>query len=51
MTAIKLSSGNVPDDDARADQEVCAFAPQGLLAELTHRCPFQCPYCSNPLEQ
>ena len=21
----------------------------GLLAELTHRCPLQCPYCSNPL--
>ena len=25
-------------------------APVGLLAELTHRCPLQCPYCSNPLE-
>jgi len=24
--------------------------PIGLLAELTHRCPLQCPYCSNPLE-
>ncbi len=23
--------------------------PLGLLAELTHRCPLQCPYCSNPL--
>ena len=23
--------------------------PIGLLAELTHRCPLQCPYCSNPL--
>jgi len=22
----------------------------GLLAELTHRCPLRCPYCSNPLE-
>ena len=21
-----------------------------MLAELTHRCPLQCPYCSNPLE-
>jgi PqqA peptide cyclase len=29
---------------------VCARAPVGLLAELTHRCPLQCPYCSNPLE-
>src|SRR5690606_25702668 len=25
-------------------------APVSLLAELTHRCPLQCPYCSNPLE-
>ena len=25
-------------------------APIGLLAELTHRCPLRCPYCSNPLD-
>ena len=25
-------------------------APLGMLAELTHRCPLACPYCSNPLE-
>jgi pyrroloquinoline quinone biosynthesis protein E len=24
-------------------------APLGLLAELTHRCPLACPYCSNPI--
>ncbi len=24
--------------------------PIGLLAELTHRCPLRCVYCSNPLE-
>jgi PqqA peptide cyclase len=24
--------------------------PVGLLAELTHRCPLGCPYCSNPLQ-
>jgi pyrroloquinoline quinone biosynthesis protein E len=23
--------------------------PLALLAELTHRCPLQCPYCSNPI--
>ncbi len=23
--------------------------PIGILAELTHRCPLQCPYCSNPV--
>ena len=26
-----------------------ASKPLGLLAELTHRCPLGCPYCSNPL--
>jgi PqqA peptide cyclase len=26
------------------------LAPLGLLAELTHRCPLRCPYCSNPVE-
>lgn len=25
-------------------------APYGLLAEVTHRCPLHCVYCSNPLE-
>src|SRR5215469_3486618 len=24
--------------------------PMAVLAELTHRCPLQCPYCSNPLK-
>ena len=23
--------------------------PMAMLAELTHRCPLRCPYCSNPL--
>ncbi|MFI9816254.1 pyrroloquinoline quinone biosynthesis protein PqqE [Saccharothrix variisporea] len=27
-----------------------AEPPFGLLAELTHRCPLRCGYCSNPLE-
>jgi pyrroloquinoline quinone biosynthesis protein E len=29
---------------------VPANVPTTLLAELTHRCPLHCPYCSNPLE-
>ena len=29
---------------------VPAPAPLGILAELTHRCPLKCPYCSNPME-
>ena len=24
--------------------------PLAVLAELTHRCPLHCVYCSNPLE-
>lgn len=27
-----------------------AELPTTLLAELTHRCPLHCPYCSNPIE-
>lgn len=27
-----------------------ATPPLWLLAELTYRCPLQCPYCSNPLD-
>ena len=33
-----------------AGDEAAIHAPLGLLAELTHRCPLGCPYCSNPLE-
>jgi PqqA peptide cyclase len=29
--------------------EAALHRPIGLLAELTHRCPLGCPYCSNPL--
>jgi len=39
-----------PIADAQSVAENCARAPVGLLAELTHRCPLQCPYCSNPVE-
>ncbi|TWT13741.1 pyrroloquinoline quinone biosynthesis protein PqqE [Reyranella sp. CPCC 100927] len=28
--------------------EVKVEPPLALLAELTHRCPLRCPYCSNP---
>lgn len=27
-----------------------AAPPLAMLAELTHRCPLSCPYCSNPME-
>jgi PqqA peptide cyclase len=39
-----------PARSSETDVSNCPRAPIGLLAELTHRCPLQCPYCSNPLE-
>jgi pyrroloquinoline quinone biosynthesis protein E len=30
--------------------EASLAAPLAILAELTHRCPLQCPYCSNPVD-
>ncbi|WP_102958708.1 pyrroloquinoline quinone biosynthesis protein PqqE [Mangrovicella endophytica] len=33
-----------------AAQPASPQPPIGLLAELTHRCPLRCAYCSNPLE-
>jgi PqqA peptide cyclase len=32
-----------------ASSSAALHSPLGLLAELTHRCPLGCPYCSNPL--
>lgn len=39
-----------PVATVEAEAPSCARAPVGMLCELTHRCPLQCPYCSNPLE-
>jgi len=52
-TAMPLGArqpGEEKKDSAEIDDTACARAPIGLLAELTHRCPLQCPYCSNPVE-
>ena len=38
------------DRPGHSADPACGRAPMGLLAELTHKCPLQCPYCSNPLE-
>src|SRR5688500_15305228 len=40
----------VKTQDADEVLQSCGRAPVGLLAELTHKCPLQCPYCSNPVE-
>lgn len=37
-------------DAVEASSPECVGPPLGILAELTYRCPLQCPYCSNPLE-
>jgi len=50
---LTLDAGEMRCESAPASEQadpMCARAPVGLLAELTHRCPLQCPYCSNPLE-
>ena len=39
-----------PIRSTEAGASACLRPPLGLLVELTHRCPLQCPYCSNPLE-
>ncbi len=50
---VTMDAGEMRCDSVTAPEPMdiaCARAPIGLLAELTHRCPLQCPYCSNPLE-
>ncbi|WP_099864193.1 pyrroloquinoline quinone biosynthesis protein PqqE [Pararhizobium haloflavum] len=37
-------------DRPESTRIVKAPPPMAMLAELTHRCPLACPYCSNPLE-
>lgn len=37
-------------DAARANAPTDIGLPLWLLAEVTYRCPLQCPYCSNPLD-
>ena len=33
-----------------SDKDKSIGMPISMLCELTHRCPLQCPYCSNPME-
>src|SRR5579871_1889631 len=41
------ANGHAPRRNGASPQAL--HNPLGLLAELTHRCPLGCPYCSNPL--
>lgn len=36
--------------DPALHRDIAIPPPIAMLAELTHRCPLACPYCSNPLE-
>ena len=49
---MAMGAGELSEEKGSAEiaDEACARAPIGLLAELTHRCPLQCPYCSNPVD-
>jgi pyrroloquinoline quinone biosynthesis protein E len=51
-TPVVAAPHGAPVDLAPAQQEPSRTAPDGapytLVAELTHRCPLACPYCSNP---
>ena len=42
--------GTLPRAPAIVETEFAIETPMGLLAEITHRCPLQCIYCSNPIE-
>ena len=41
---------NAPAMDLGAAPVRHIAPPMAMLAELTHRCPLKCPYCSNPVE-
>ena len=45
MAGLNLSN----EDSAEAEFSSNAPIPLWFLAELTYRCPQQCPYCSNPV--
>ncbi len=50
MPDVARGPGPAECDAKQTEPALCARAPIGMLCELTHRCPLQCPYCSNPTE-
>jgi pyrroloquinoline quinone biosynthesis protein E len=50
MPDVSHGPGPAECDVKQTEPALCARAPIGMLCELTHRCPLQCPYCSNPTE-
>jgi len=49
LETLDAPSTSRPDASPRTERDFKLHSPIGLLAELTHRCPLSCPYCSNPL--
>jgi pyrroloquinoline quinone biosynthesis protein E len=45
----KSDALNILEGEAVARRSAYGI-PLAVLAEITHRCPLQCPYCSNPVE-
>lgn len=42
---------DIPEQPQDIDgNPVTAGLPMAMLAEITHRCPLACPYCSNPVD-
>lgn len=50
MTEISAPAGPEAAPESAAAPAPDRLVPYAVLAELSHRCPLQCPYCSNPLE-
>jgi pyrroloquinoline quinone biosynthesis protein E len=47
--AAITSTSMSPSPSTSTTTAATAETPYTLVAELTHRCPLACPYCSNPL--
>ncbi len=47
---MRSTGSNLPDSSVQVPPKPEIGLPLWLLAELTYRCPLQCPYCSNPLD-
>src|ERR1700753_2073972 len=55
MSELGDHNATAPDDSFSVLERQKSVAetdgiPVAVLRELTHRCPLQCPYCSNPVE-
>src|SRR6201986_5285672 len=55
MSELADHNATAPDDSFSVLERQKSVAethgiPVAVLLELTHRCPLQCPYCSNPVE-